>query len=125
MSEKRFCPICGEELRCEGYNYDNALIWYYCDECDKEFNDETALTEDEAMGMLEETYETEYPKVVELDTEYGKITLLMSKDGEPEYDINDANGTYYGALDFKTYLDNMDDEDSLVVAVESIIENHC
>lgn len=47
-----FCPHCGEELICDGYNYDNAHIWYHCEDCDMEFNDETALTEEEAMAML-------------------------------------------------------------------------
>lgn len=122
MAEKMFCPHCGEELTCNGYNYDDAHVWYYCEECDMEFNDETALDEDEVMAMLGETNDIEYPNVVEVDTEYGTITLLKSKDGELEYDINDAKGNYYGALDFKTYLDNEDDEDSLAIAVEELID---
>ena len=47
MEEKKYCPHCGEELENNGYNYDNGHTYYYCNECDMEFNENTALDEDE------------------------------------------------------------------------------
>ena len=33
MEEKNICPICGEELVSEGYDYDTAHIYYECPCC--------------------------------------------------------------------------------------------
>jgi len=36
MEEVRYCPICGEKLESDGYNYDDGHIHYHCLWCDWE-----------------------------------------------------------------------------------------
>lgn len=45
--EEKFCPVCGEKLISEGYDYDYGHVYYTCPNCDWYGSDMQVLDEEQ------------------------------------------------------------------------------
>lgn len=97
MEKKMYCPICGEELICDGYNYESGHTDYHCEGCDKYFNESQVLDEEESKqaelvydaleAAEEQGYVTPYSSRLEIDDVLYEI--LLFKFSEEEIDALD------------------------------------